>query len=57
MVFSYSSRNIRIEHDPKDDSTSLYAECQTDNQTDWKPNTVCLDDYINITEDCKGFDI
>ena len=50
MVFSTSSRNIRLEHDAKTDLTYLHAECQTD-FGDYNDYSICLDEHLGVSQE------
>lgn len=55
MVFSTTSQYIRLEPGAEEGKIYLYAECNTDD--DWNLTNICLDDYLGISQDYKGFDI
>ncbi|GIC92354.1 CVNH domain-containing protein [Aspergillus udagawae] len=55
MVFSTTSRNVRVEHDRETDKIFLHAECKSDSGN-WQSSSICLDDHLGISTEYKGFD-
>ncbi|GFG17995.1 hypothetical protein IFM5058_08775 [Aspergillus udagawae] len=56
MVFSTSSRNVSLEHDPNTDLTYLRAECKAADSGEWNSSSICLDEHLGVSRLYKGFD-